>query len=134
MILQLGRIGYFGRDGVSWSETGANGSRWCAMAIGGHCGRFARWMMWGAQAQAKAGFVDAGRHLVLTAPHPLPLSMHLGFWLPALGRSNERCRRRGGGGDAEPLASPQQGCGSGHSNHWPEPTAEPALFCEVTEP
>lgn len=37
-------------------------------------------MLWGAQAQAKAGFVDEGRHLVLKAPHPSPLSAHGGFF------------------------------------------------------
>jgi len=31
-------------------------------------------LLWGAHAQAKARFIDAGRHLVLTANHPSPLS------------------------------------------------------------
>jgi uracil-DNA glycosylase len=31
-------------------------------------------MLWGDKAKAKADFVDAGRHLVLTAAHPSPLS------------------------------------------------------------
>lgn len=35
-------------------------------------------MLWGAHAQARAGFVGAP-HLVLTAPHPSPLSAHRGF-------------------------------------------------------
>ncbi len=39
-------------------------------------------MLWGSHAQAKAarvpGLMD-GRHLVLTAPHPSPLSAHRGF-------------------------------------------------------
>jgi uracil-DNA glycosylase len=35
-------------------------------------------MLWGAHAQAKAAFVGAP-HLVLTAPHPSPLSAHRGF-------------------------------------------------------
>ena len=36
-------------------------------------------MLWGSYAQKKAAFVDAGRHLVLKAPHPSPLSAHGGF-------------------------------------------------------
>lgn len=36
-------------------------------------------LLWGAYAQKKAGFVDASRHLVLTAAHPSPLSAHNGF-------------------------------------------------------
>ncbi|HUP68106.1 MAG TPA: uracil-DNA glycosylase [Sphingomicrobium sp.] len=36
-------------------------------------------MLWGSYAQKKAAFVDGSRHLVLTAPHPSPLSAHKGF-------------------------------------------------------
>jgi uracil-DNA glycosylase len=36
-------------------------------------------MLWGAYAQRKAGFVDADRHLVLKSAHPSPLSAHNGF-------------------------------------------------------
>ncbi len=36
-------------------------------------------MLWGSYAQKKASFVDAGRHLVLKAAHPSPLSAHNGF-------------------------------------------------------
>ena len=36
-------------------------------------------LLWGAYAQKKADFVDRSRHLVLTAPHPSPLSAHRGF-------------------------------------------------------
>lgn len=36
-------------------------------------------LLWGAYAQKKAGFVDTSRHLVLKAPHPSPLSAHSGF-------------------------------------------------------
>jgi uracil-DNA glycosylase len=36
-------------------------------------------MLWGAYAQKKAAFVDAQKHLVLTAAHPSPLSAHNGF-------------------------------------------------------
>ncbi len=41
-------------------------------------------MLWGSYAQKKAAFVDSidrsGRHLVLKAPHPSPLSAHSGFF------------------------------------------------------
>ncbi|MEA3064191.1 MAG: uracil-DNA glycosylase [Sphingomonadales bacterium] len=41
-------------------------------------------MLWGSHAQKKAAFVDSvergGRHLVLKAPHPSPLSAHNGFF------------------------------------------------------
>jgi len=36
-------------------------------------------MLWGSYAQKKGGFIDTGRHLVLKAPHPSPLSAHRGF-------------------------------------------------------
>ncbi|MFM9852842.1 MAG: uracil-DNA glycosylase [Sphingomonadaceae bacterium] len=36
-------------------------------------------LLWGAYAQRKAAFVDTGRHLVLKAAHPSPLSAHNGF-------------------------------------------------------
>jgi uracil-DNA glycosylase len=41
-------------------------------------------LLWGSHAQKKAAFVDSiergGRHLVLRAPHPSPLSAHTGFF------------------------------------------------------
>jgi uracil-DNA glycosylase len=41
-------------------------------------------LLWGSYAQRKAAFVDSidrgGRHLVLRAPHPSPLSAHSGFF------------------------------------------------------
>lgn len=36
-------------------------------------------ILWGAYAQRKAGFVDRQRHLVLASAHPSPLSAHNGF-------------------------------------------------------
>ena len=36
-------------------------------------------MLWGSHAQKKAIIIDAEKHLVLTAPHPSPLSAHRGF-------------------------------------------------------
>ncbi|MEQ8857809.1 MAG: uracil-DNA glycosylase [Pseudomonadales bacterium] len=37
-------------------------------------------MLWGAYAQKKGAGIDRDRHLVLTAPHPSPLSAHRGFF------------------------------------------------------
>ena len=37
-------------------------------------------MLWGSYAQKKGAVVDRRRHLVLTAPHPSPLSAHRGFF------------------------------------------------------
>lgn len=37
-------------------------------------------LLWGAQAQRKGANIDRSRHLVLTAPHPSPLSAHRGFF------------------------------------------------------
>jgi uracil-DNA glycosylase len=36
-------------------------------------------MLWGAYAQKKQAFIDTTKHLVLTAPHPSPLSVYRGF-------------------------------------------------------
>jgi uracil-DNA glycosylase len=36
-------------------------------------------MLWGSHAQKKAAFVNKQKHLILTAPHPSPLSAHRGF-------------------------------------------------------
>jgi uracil-DNA glycosylase len=36
-------------------------------------------MLWGGYAQKKGAFIDKDKHLVLTAPHPSPLSAHRGF-------------------------------------------------------
>jgi len=38
------------------------------------------YMLWGSYAQHKAAFVDRERNLVLSAPHPSPLSAHRGFF------------------------------------------------------
>jgi uracil-DNA glycosylase len=37
-------------------------------------------ILWGAYAQSKAGFVDANRHLVLQSAHPSPFSVYRGFF------------------------------------------------------
>lgn len=36
-------------------------------------------LLWGSYAQKKGEFIDRRKHLVLTAPHPSPLSAHRGF-------------------------------------------------------
>ncbi|MEX2489480.1 MAG: uracil-DNA glycosylase [Pseudomonadales bacterium] len=36
-------------------------------------------LLWGSYAQKKGSVIDRNRHLVLTAPHPSPLSAHRGF-------------------------------------------------------
>lgn len=37
-------------------------------------------ILWGSYAQQKGRFIDRSRHLVLTSPHPSPLSAHRGFF------------------------------------------------------
>ncbi|MFN3644559.1 MAG: uracil-DNA glycosylase [Gemmobacter sp.] len=37
-------------------------------------------LLWGAPAQRAAAAIDPARHLVITAPHPSPLSAHRGFF------------------------------------------------------
>lgn len=37
-------------------------------------------LLWGSYAKKKGGVIDRDRHLVLTAPHPSPLSAHRGFF------------------------------------------------------
>lgn len=37
-------------------------------------------ILWGAYAQAKEQIIDTGKHYVLKAPHPSPLSANRGFW------------------------------------------------------
>ena len=37
-------------------------------------------LLWGAHAQKKGRFIDKNKHLVLTAPHPSPLSAYRGFF------------------------------------------------------
>lgn len=37
-------------------------------------------LLWGSYAISKKAFIDRGKHLVLTAPHPSPLSAYRGFF------------------------------------------------------
>ena len=53
-------------------------------------------LLWGAYAQRKGSLIDRERHLVLTAPHPSPLSAHRGFiGCGHFSRANEYLRARG---------------------------------------
>lgn len=45
-----------------------------------HKGRNLVFILWGADAIRKGRYIDRGRHLVLTSPHPSPLSAHRGFF------------------------------------------------------
>ena len=38
------------------------------------------YLLWGSYAQQKGAFIDRNRHLVLTSPHPSPLSAYAGFF------------------------------------------------------
>ena len=37
-------------------------------------------LLWGGNAQKKEALIDAGRHVILKAPHPSPLSVYRGFF------------------------------------------------------
>lgn len=37
-------------------------------------------LLWGSYAISKKTFIDAGKHLVITSPHPSPFSAHKGFF------------------------------------------------------
>lgn len=53
-------------------------------------------MLWGAYAQQKGKVIDTGRHRVLKAPHPSPLSAHRGFLgCRHFSMANEYLQRRG---------------------------------------
>jgi uracil-DNA glycosylase len=54
-------------------------------------------LLWGSYAQAKGKVIDPGRHRVLKAPHPSPLSAHRGFiGCGHFSATNEYLARRGG--------------------------------------
>jgi len=53
-------------------------------------------MLWGSYAMKKGAVIDRQRHLVLTAPHPSPLSAHRGFFgCRHFSRTNSWLERRG---------------------------------------
>ena len=60
-------------------------------------------VLWGSPAQRKASMIDGRKHLILTAPHPSPLSAHRGFFgCRHFSRINEHLLARGGG----PIVTP----------------------------
>ena len=75
-------------------------------------------LLWGSYAQKKAALVDSidkgGRHLVLKAPHPSPLSAHSGFFgCRHFSKANEFLESRGLGADrlgAAGTARPEDLC------------------------
>lgn len=53
-------------------------------------------LLWGSHAQEKGRIIDRGRHLVLEAPHPSPLSAHRGFFgCRHFSRANDYLQSRG---------------------------------------
>jgi uracil-DNA glycosylase len=63
-------------------------------------------LLWGSYAQKKGAVIDRDRHLVLTAPHPSPLSAHRGFFgCRHFSKANAWLERHG--------LTPVQWCGSG---------------------
>ena len=53
-------------------------------------------LLWGSYAQKKGAVIDTGRHRVLKAPHPSPLSAHRGFLgCGHFSKANEYLARRG---------------------------------------
>jgi len=53
-------------------------------------------LLWGSYAQKKGAMIDRDRHLVLTAPHPSPLSAHRGFFgCRHFSKANEWLQRKG---------------------------------------
>ena len=54
-------------------------------------------MLWGSYAQRKGQFIDRRKHLVLTAPHPSPLSAYRGFiGCGHFSAANDYIRQHGG--------------------------------------
>jgi len=53
-------------------------------------------ILWGSPAQKKAALIDEGRHLILRAPHPSPLSVYRGFFgSKPFSRANDYLRANG---------------------------------------
>ncbi len=53
-------------------------------------------LLWGSYAMKKGAVIDRNRHLVLTAPHPSPLSAHRGFFgCRHFSKANEWLERHG---------------------------------------
>ena len=55
------------------------------------------YMLWGSKAQRKAENVNKSQNLILTAPHPSPLSAHRGFFgCKHFSQANEYILKNGG--------------------------------------
>ena len=53
-------------------------------------------LLWGSPAQKKGAIIDRSRHVVMTAPHPSPLSAHRGFFgCKHFSKVNNLLRERG---------------------------------------
>ena len=53
-------------------------------------------LLWGSYALKKGGSIDRNRHLVLSAPHPSPLSAHRGFFgCGHFAKANDYLKQRG---------------------------------------
>ena len=53
-------------------------------------------LLWGSHARQKKALIDQGRHLILEAPHPSPLSAHRGFLAPGIfPKPITSCKRKG---------------------------------------
>ena len=53
-------------------------------------------LLWGANARAKQALITNPRHLILTAPHPSPLSAYRGFFgCRHFSKANEFLRNNG---------------------------------------
>lgn len=70
------------RAGEAASHQGRGWERFTDAVISSLDARAGRivFMMWGAQAKAKARLVRASHHVVIVSPHPSPLSAHRGFF------------------------------------------------------
>jgi uracil-DNA glycosylase len=72
LTVELGQAG--SHQGKGWERfTDA-----VVRAVNERCDNVA-FLLWGSHAQKKGAGIDRQRHLVLTAPHPSPLSAHRGF-------------------------------------------------------
>jgi len=53
-------------------------------------------LLWGNFAKSKASLIDSSKHLILTAPHPSPLSAHSGFFgCKHFSKTNEYLKSQG---------------------------------------
>lgn len=56
------------------------------------------YLLWGSKAQVKSEFIDSSENLILTAPHPSPLSAYRGFFgCKHFSKANEYLKKNGKG-------------------------------------